>query len=168
MEPVAKTLSISEAPAFALAVQQQKVGHQTSSMYRFALLEETFDVASKRKAAKPSKDDAPKSKLHKVKTPGESPGKTTVGQKILAVATKVKGTKYVWGGGSCKVPPGGGYDCSGLVAYAVCKVTKRNHFKEGLRVTYSMYCAPSSLGKFNDSRDRMLHAPNPSTVVKEG
>lgn len=69
---------------------------------------------------------------------------------------KEKGTKYVWGGGSCKGPTKGGYDCSGLVAYAVCKATKRNLFKEGLRVTYSMYCASSSrLGKFKYAKPHL-------------
>lgn len=37
-----------------------------------------------------------------------------------------------------------GYDCSGLVAWAVCQVTGRNLFAEGLRVTRSMYCASES------------------------
>ncbi|OJD12381.1 hypothetical protein AJ78_07006, partial [Emergomyces pasteurianus Ep9510] len=103
----------------------------------------------------PSKgDDKPKPKDPKPKPKPKDPKpkpkpKKTVGQKVLDVAMKEKGTKYVWGGGSCKGPTGGGYDCSGLVGYAVCKVTKRNLFKEGLRVTYTMYCASSSkLGKF--------------------
>ncbi|KAL2369517.1 hypothetical protein RJ035_004228 [Blastomyces gilchristii] len=100
----------------------------------------------KPKPKEPKKPKKPK-KSKKPKKPKKS--KKTVGQKILAVAMKEKGTRYVWGGGSCKGPTKGGYDCSGLVAYAVCKVTKRNLFREGLRVTYSMYCASSKrLGKF--------------------
>ncbi|EQL35226.1 hypothetical protein BDFG_02982 [Blastomyces dermatitidis ATCC 26199] len=153
----------------------------------------------KPKPKEPKKPKKPK-KSKKPKKPKKS--KKTVGQKILAVAMKEKGTRYVWGGGSCKGPTKGGYDCSGLVAYAVCKVTKRNLFREGLRVTYSMYCASSKrLGKFKkvpfskrragdavffgsncscknqnishmglmiNSGDRMIHAPNRRTVVKEG
>ncbi len=34
-----------------------------------------------------------------------------------------------------------GYDCSGLVCWAVCQVTGRDLFTEGLRVTSTMYCA---------------------------
>lgn len=34
-----------------------------------------------------------------------------------------------------------GYDCSGLIGWAVCQVTGRDLFSEGLRVTRSMYCA---------------------------
>jgi len=61
-----------------------------------------------------------------------------------------KGTPYAWGGGSCSGPTDDqppydygdvGYDCSGLVCWAVCKVTGRDLFTEGLRVTSSMYCA---------------------------
>jgi hypothetical protein len=57
----------------------------------------------------------------------------------------------VWGGGSCSGPTGSptaGYDCSGLVSWAVCAVTGRNLFAEGLRVTYSMYCASESTLKY--------------------
>ncbi|KAJ2902157.1 hypothetical protein MKZ38_000955 [Zalerion maritima] len=64
-----------------------------------------------------------------------------LGEKILAKAKTQEGLPYVWGGGSCSGPTGGGFDCSGLVSYAVCQVTGRNLFSEGLRVTRSMYCA---------------------------
>ncbi|PGH12997.1 hypothetical protein AJ80_06481 [Polytolypa hystricis UAMH7299] len=59
------------------------------------------------------------------------------------------GTPYAWGGGNCNGPTGDqppydygevGYDCSGLVAWAVCQVTGRDLFKEGVRQTRSMYC----------------------------
>ncbi|KAK2777890.1 hypothetical protein FQN53_002025 [Emmonsiellopsis sp. PD_33] len=59
-------------------------------------------------------------------------------------ARKEKGTKYVWGGGSCKGPTGGGYDCSGLLGYAVCKATGKNIFSAGVRVTGTMYCSSKS------------------------
>ena len=52
-----------------------------------------------------------------------------------------------WAGGNCKGKTGGGFDCSGLVSWAVCQVTGRDLFKEGLRVTRSMYCASEYVPK---------------------
>lgn len=85
-----------------------------------------------------------------VALPSEDSSSADVGQKILKTALTTKDTPYAWGGGSCKGPTGDqppynygetGYDCSGLVCWAVCKVTGRDLFSEGLRVTSSMYCA---------------------------
>jgi hypothetical protein len=76
-----------------------------------------------------------------------------VGKEILSTAMTAKGTPYAWGGGACSGPTDDqppydygdvGYDCSGLVCWAVCKVTGRDLFTEGLRVTSSMYCASES------------------------
>ncbi|PLN86558.1 hypothetical protein BDW42DRAFT_190141 [Aspergillus taichungensis] len=76
--------------------------------------------------------------------------RATVGEQILATAQTAEGTPYAWGGGSCDGPSADqppyqygdtGYDCSGLVCWAVCQVTGRDLFTEGLRVTSSMYCA---------------------------
>jgi hypothetical protein len=57
----------------------------------------------------------------------------------------------VYGKGSCSGPTGSptkGFDCSGLVSWAVCAVTGRDLFAEGLRVTYDMYCASASKRKY--------------------
>lgn len=76
-----------------------------------------------------------------------------VGQKILDKAMTAAGVPYAWGGGSCAGPTHDeppyeygdiGYDCSGLVCWALCQVTGRDLFTEGLRVTSSMYCASES------------------------
>ncbi|KAM0090098.1 hypothetical protein ACP6JD_006502 [Aspergillus fumigatus] len=47
------------------------------------------------------------------------------GKAIVAAAQKEKGLPYVWGGGGCKGPSGGGFDCSGLTQYAVCQALKK-------------------------------------------
>ncbi|PGH08652.1 hypothetical protein AJ79_05934 [Helicocarpus griseus UAMH5409] len=153
---------------------------------------------AKKKPKKPNKKPKkPSNKKPKKKNP-----KKNVGQKVLDYAMKEKGTKYVWGGGSCKGPTKGGYDCSGLVGYAVCKATGRDLFKEGLRVTGNMYCASkkklgkikkvpfskrragdavffgtscscsnkgaiSHVGLMINSGDKMVHAPNSRSKVKE-
>ncbi|KAK5999160.1 putative endopeptidase p60 [Cladobotryum mycophilum] len=43
------------------------------------------------------------------------------GPGIVAAAESQKGKPYVWGGGGCSGPTKGGFDCSGLTQYAVCK-----------------------------------------------
>ncbi|PGH23566.1 hypothetical protein AJ80_02346 [Polytolypa hystricis UAMH7299] len=87
--------------------------------------------------------------------------KKSVGQKVLEKAMTAKGKPYSWGAGSCHGATVGsdgerGFDCSGLVAWAVCQVTGRNLFAEGLRVTYSMYCAQPGRLKYKkyDLKDR--------------
>jgi hypothetical protein len=71
--------------------------------------------------------------------------------------THKPGNIDAWGGGSCKGPTHDqppyeygdiGFDCSGLVCWALCQVTGRDLFKEGLRVTRSMYCASESTLKY--------------------
>ena len=88
---------------------------------------------------------------------GDDGGSGDVGESILQKALAQKGTPYAWGGGTCDGPSGDqppydygevGFDCSGLVAFAVCQVTGRNLFAEGLRVTSTMYCAPESELKY--------------------
>jgi cell wall-associated NlpC family hydrolase len=41
--------------------------------------------------------------------------KKTKGDLIVAAARKGRGTKYVWAGGNCKGPTGGGFGCSGML-----------------------------------------------------
>lgn len=86
------------------------------------------------------------------------PGMTqTIPQKILAQAETAAGLPYAWGGGSCDGPTADsppwqygdiGFDCSGLVCWAVCKVTGRDLFSEGLRNTRAMYCADEAKLKY--------------------
>ncbi|KAK3367833.1 hypothetical protein B0H63DRAFT_535930 [Podospora didyma] len=76
---------------------------------------------------------------------------STTALKILNKAKEAKGIPYVWAGGSCSGATGSprkGFDCSGLVSWAVCQVTGRNLFSEGLRVTYEMYCASDARRKY--------------------
>lgn len=63
-------------------------------------------------------------------------------------ATKPTKQIDVWGGGSCSGPTSDGageigFDCSGLVAWALCQVTGRDLFSDPntLRNTHFMYCA---------------------------
>jgi NlpC/P60 family len=80
-------------------------------------------------------------------------GGDSVGAQVLAKAETAAGTPYAWGGGSCSGPSHDeppyeygdiGYDCSGLVCWALCQVTGRDLFTEGLRNTHTMYCASES------------------------
>lgn len=86
---------------------------------------------------------------HTFKVRGNST-KPDVGKQILDKAMTAAGVPYAWGGGSCDGPSEDqppyqygdtGYDCSGLVCWAVCQITGRDLFTEGLRVTSDMYCA---------------------------
>lgn len=43
--------------------------------------------------------------------------------KVIAAASKYLGTGYTWGGGNQNGPSAGGFDCSGLVMYAVYQAT---------------------------------------------
>lgn len=43
------------------------------------------------------------------------------GPGIVKAAESQKGKPYVYGGGGCKGATHGGFDCSGLTQYAVCK-----------------------------------------------
>lgn len=93
----------------------------------------------------------------KTKGKGKKKKKQTVGEKVLKEAMTQKGKPYAWGGGNCKgpshdIPPHDygevGYDCSGLVTYALCQVTGRDLIADGLRVTSAMYCAPENKLKY--------------------
>ncbi|KAK3331423.1 putative NlpC/P60-like cell-wall peptidase [Apodospora peruviana] len=78
------------------------------------------------------------------------PPVTGLPKKVLDKAMEAKGIPYNFGGGSCSGPTGNpkGFDCSGLVSWAVCKVTGRNLFSENLRVTRDMYCASEAKRKY--------------------
>ncbi|MGW3200123.1 C40 family peptidase [Streptomyces sp. NPDC001118] len=49
---------------------------------------------------------------------GGGPG-SAFGQSVVAAAQKQLDLPYIWGGGDVNGPTGGGFDCSGLVLYAV-------------------------------------------------
>ncbi|KAH7555717.1 hypothetical protein J3E72DRAFT_270982 [Bipolaris maydis] len=53
------------------------------------------------------------------------PRKDTCGVKVYKFALKQRGVPYKWGGGDCNGPTKGGFDCSGLTKYAVCKATSK-------------------------------------------
>ncbi|KAK2877797.1 hypothetical protein FQN49_001195 [Arthroderma sp. PD_2] len=81
------------------------------------------------------------------------PGDGSLGQKVLDKALTAAGVPYAWGGGDCNGPTDDrapwdygeiGYDCSGLIAWAICQVTGRDLIKEKLRNTKQMFCAPES------------------------
>ncbi|PLB54190.1 hypothetical protein P170DRAFT_344431 [Aspergillus steynii IBT 23096] len=83
--------------------------------------------------------------------------KPDVGKQILDKAMTAASIPYAWGGGSCDGPSQDqppyqygdiGYDCSGLVCWAVCQITGRDLFTEGLRVTSDMYCASEKTLKY--------------------
>ncbi|KAH8696633.1 putative NlpC/P60-like cell-wall peptidase [Talaromyces proteolyticus] len=63
------------------------------------------------------------------------------GTGIVNAAEKEKGLPYVWGGGGCHGPSGGGFDCSGLTQYSICQALN----KEIPRTAQTQY--DSSLGK---------------------
>ncbi|KAK2761658.1 hypothetical protein FQN54_001486 [Arachnomyces sp. PD_36] len=72
-----------------------------------------------------------------------------IGQAILDKAREAAGIPYAWGGGSCDGPTGDiapydngetGFDCSGLVNWALCQVTDVDVFGTSMRVTQGMYC----------------------------
>ncbi|KAL4893614.1 hypothetical protein BDV59DRAFT_201784 [Aspergillus ambiguus] len=52
---------------------------------------------------------------------GDSGNGNTSGASIVSAAQDELGIPYVWGGGGCDGPSSGGFDCSGLTQYAICK-----------------------------------------------
>ncbi|WP_115686495.1 peptidoglycan DD-metalloendopeptidase family protein [Corynebacterium senegalense] len=57
------------------------------------------------------------------RAPGRAVDGTAVGERILAAARQQFGLPYVWGGGDKNGPTSGGFDCSGLVLWAVYQAT---------------------------------------------
>lgn len=51
------------------------------------------------------------------------PGAAGFGGAVVTAAEKYLGTPYVWGGGNFNGPTGGGFDCSGLVLYAIAQAS---------------------------------------------
>jgi len=73
--------------------------------------------------------------------PSSPPSSGGSGASIVDAAEKEKGLPYVWGGGGCKGPSSGGFDCSGLTQYAICQALN----KEIPRTAQTQY--HSSMGK---------------------
>ncbi|MFJ6419171.1 NlpC/P60 family protein [Paeniglutamicibacter sp. NPDC091659] len=117
---------------------------------------------------------------------------TATGAAIVAHAQKFLGTRYAWGGGTFTGPSYGigsgsgthGFDCSGLTLYAVYQATGKK-LPHAARIQRTMGTPvsradmqPGDLIAFRNSsgnwhhigiyygNGKMLHAPNPSTVVK--
>ncbi|KAK3312734.1 putative NlpC/P60-like cell-wall peptidase, partial [Apodospora peruviana] len=122
--------------------------------------------------------------------------KLTRGQLIVKAGEKWLGKKYVFGGGDCSGPTKGGFDCSGLLKYAVCKVTNKvlphnaqaqYNLKKGKHVKLSQIKPGDALfwaynnkkcgstvhhvgiyvGKDKKGNRIVLHAPHTGTVVKK-
>ena len=53
----------------------------------------------------------------------DAAAKNNDAQQIVDAARSKIGTPYVLGGGNCDGKTKGGFDCSGLVLYSVCKAT---------------------------------------------
>ena len=93
-------------------------------------------------------------------TPPKPPDTNTLGERILMYAETAAGLPYALGGRSCggatadvsmeEQPPRGhvGFDCSGLLSWAVCAITGRDLFAENLRNTADMYCEQESILKY--------------------
>ena len=52
-----------------------------------------------------------------------APGGTGFGARVVAAAEGELGVPYVWGGGDYTGPTDGGFDCSGLVMYALARAS---------------------------------------------
>ncbi|KAF9888488.1 hypothetical protein FE257_008595 [Aspergillus nanangensis] len=57
----------------------------------------------------------------KCSTGGDNGNSTGSGADIVAAAEEEIGLPYVYGGGGCKGPTQGGFDCSGLTQFAICE-----------------------------------------------
>lgn len=121
--------------------------------------------------------------------------KLTRGDLIVKAAEKWIGKKYVFGGGDCGGPTKGGFDCSGLLLHAVCKVTKTKlphkaqsqyNLKKGKHVKLSqikpgdalfwgtnkkcsskVYHVGIYVGKDKKGKRIVLHAPRTGSHVKK-
>ncbi|GAA4989740.1 hypothetical protein GCM10023205_71150 [Yinghuangia aomiensis] len=54
---------------------------------------------------------------------------STIGLEIVRQARQEIGLPYIWGGGDKNGPTGGGFDCSGLVLYAVYQARRAMHIQ---------------------------------------
>ncbi|KAL4862842.1 hypothetical protein BDV12DRAFT_206902, partial [Aspergillus spectabilis] len=52
---------------------------------------------------------------------GDGGSNNGTGAAIVDAAQEELGLPYVWGGGNCKGPTSGGFDCSGLTQHAICE-----------------------------------------------
>ncbi|MCU1647626.1 MAG: NlpC/P60 family protein [Nocardia sp.] len=111
---------------------------------------------------------------------------TATGARIVARAVEYLDTPYVWGGGGSDGPSGGGFDCSGLTAFAIHAATggavtlprtSQGQWQIGTEIPFSD-AAPGDLLFGNWGPDgpghvaiylgdgRMIHAPTPGDVVR--
>ncbi|CAG7987135.1 unnamed protein product [Penicillium olsonii] len=103
-------------------------------------------------------------------------GGSTGGKAIIAAAETQKGLPYVWGGGGCRGPSGGGFDCSGLTQYAICKALKitiprvaQDQYDSGMGKRYPRSQAkPGDLlfwGTGGDCKTKVVHV---GIFIKDG
>jgi len=159
------------APATTSAAATSAVASSTSSPTAAELRKQR--ILKKKKALKRKKYVIARKKAIKRKRA------IIRGKKIMNAAAKQKGTPYRWGGSSPS-----GFDCSGLVKYAVKKSVKKNmprvagaQMKKGKKVSKGDKRKGDLIGFYNGSGvyhigiyagdNKIWHSPRPGKSVEK-